>query len=216
MYQQKLQNKDANLGNARSNLRAALMLCERLHLVGRPYDEASFAQLSDTEKGITLEAMDTWSKVISSYVKKGGNVKKSKDLIRYYLMSLGFRAPTEFIDSIQDGDIVEIYDSEGKRIFFNPDLFDYSSYAADEMFSSQWWNLYSKDQDVANTINKFAFNIFIGNITSAINPGIPKHVVSESKSELKYSAEIEIKLLSPIYFGPQIVGAAALERFKLL
>lgn len=199
---------------ARLLLRDALKATGRVYLSYR-FDDHFFS-LSEVEKLSLLDGIRRWSNLMMDFIAHNGNPKNTKDLVRYYLSRLNVSVPPAFIEQIQDGDIVEIYGSDSKRLFFNPELFDYSSYAPDVMFSKQWWNLYDRDTGISAKIQKMAYSTFMGLNKHPFRPGLPVHKVKEIRSQGRYESDVEIKLMSPVNAGDTIVGVAALERFTML
>jgi hypothetical protein len=199
---------------ARLLLRDALKATGRVYLSYR-FDDHFFS-LSENEKLSLLDGIRRWSHLMLEYVAHAGNSKNTKNLVRYYLSRLNVSVPTDFIDQIQDGDIVEIYGSDSKRLFFNPELFDYSSYAPDVMFSKQWWNLYERDVEISEKIQKMAYMTFMGLNKNPFRPDLPVHTVKEIRSQGRYESDVEIKAMSPVNAGDTIIGVAALERFTML
>lgn len=200
--------------NSRERLKYVLKRCHLIAYGSNSKD--SFYDLTDLEKNEKIKAIEDWCELILGYIEEGNNITSTKSLVRYYLHQLGARVADSFLNSITDGDVVEIFDHQSRRLFFNPELFEYSSYSPDEMFSAQWWKLYSRDTDITEKIMKNALHIYQEQVTEPFIPNIPKHIVSETSSVNKYQSEVELKLLAPVYLGSKLMGAVALERLKLL
>ncbi|MEK2687604.1 hypothetical protein [Bdellovibrio sp. GT3] len=199
---------------ARLLLREALKATGRVYLSSR-FDDHFFT-LSNKEQLDLLQDLERWSKLILEFVASGGNHKKTKDIFRYYLSRLNFSAPESFINQIQDGDVVEIFGSDNRRLFANPELFDFSSYAPDVMFSGQWWNLYERDSVISDKLQEIGYETFMGLNKTTLKPNIPTHTVKEIRSQGRYVSEVQIRAVAPITIGTTVVAVAALETFRLL
>ncbi|UYL08202.1 hypothetical protein B9G69_014210 [Bdellovibrio sp. SKB1291214] len=199
---------------ARAILREALKATGRVYLSHREDDH--FFQLPHQAQQVVVDGILNWSNTILEFVAQGGDHKNTKNLVRYYLSRMSLIAPLGFIDEIQNGDIVEIYGDDSKRLFFNPELFDYSSYAPDVMFSQQWWDLYHRDGAVSLKIHEYAIDMFVGRITAPFKPDLPICDVKETKSKGLYTSRIEMKCMSPVKVGEKVVGVACLEKLTLL
>ena len=175
-----------------------------------------FSTLTPAQQQVSLKEINSWCEVVEEYLSIGGQPAKTKDLSRYYFAKLGFHIDRSFLETIQDGDIVEVYGMDLKRLFFNPELFDYSSYAPDEMFTSSMWELYRRDVKITESVGAFAHQLLSGAVSIPTDPLIPKHIVSEIASERRYSSEVDIKLCTPVYLGRARVGFAVRERFRLV
>jgi hypothetical protein len=200
--------------SARALLREALKATGRVYLSQREDDY--FFQIPVEAQQVVLEGIVNWSNTVLEFVAQGGNHRNTKNLVRYYLSRMSLVAPIGFLDEIQDGEIVEIYGDDSKRLFFNPELFDYSSYSPDVMFSNQWWDLYQRDSAVSLKIHEYAMEIFVGRITNPFKPDLPICEVKETKSLGRYTSQIEMKCMSPVKVGDRVVGIACLEKLKLL
>ncbi|WP_413557283.1 hypothetical protein [Bdellovibrio sp. HCB209] len=205
---------DEQYKNARALLREALKATGRVYLSHRTDDH--FYQLSDQEQLDVIKGIGNWANTVLEFVASGGDHRNTKNLVRYYLARMSLLTPMGFIDNIVDGDIVEIYGDDAKRLFFNPELFDYSSYAPDVMFSNQWWNLYQRDGDISQKIHDYCIDIFVGRKADPFVPDLPVCEVTEIKSRGRYTSSMMMKSMSPVKVGDKVVGVACLERLKLL
>ena len=199
-------------------LRSALRSTGRIYLDSSA-EEVALHSLSVESQNQTEKEVADWCAVIEGFVSEIGTEKplnKTRSLFKYYFDRMGLSVAQEFTNSIMDGDVVEVFGTDGRRLFFNPELFDYSSYPPDVMFSAPFWRLYRRDAAITELIQMHAMKVFTGQITTPFKPDIPVHVVTETESLHRYSSEVEIKLFAPIYLGRGIVGGAALEKFRLL
>lgn len=160
--------------------------------------------------------INQWCTVMEKFLRDGGNPTHTKDLFRYYLSLMGLNMDSSFLGTIVDGDVVEIFRGDATRMFFNPELFDFSSYTPEEMFTIPCPDLYHRDSAISELIYVQGYGILNGDVTTPMDPRVPIHVVSETLSERRYSCEIDLKLLAPVRLGHAVVAVAALERFKLL
>jgi hypothetical protein len=200
---------------ARENMRNALKGCGKLYLSTRP-DQGAFADATESEKHFQIRSINNWADIVSSFVMAGGQPENTKDLIRYYFSRVGLRTPLEFTDQIMSSDVVEIYDCSGKRLFFSPHLFDYSSYSPEQLFSEKFWVLYSRDESITNKIIDYTIGVAKGELKKPFDPDFGKHVVSETRSESRFSVEMHFKKFSPVFYGENVAGIACCSALRLL
>lgn len=198
--------------NALFRLRETLKDCGRIYLSPTQLPEIT----SHYQESRAIADINQWCTIMEGFIREGGRPARTKDLFRYYLSLLGLNMDSSFLDAIVDGDVVEILRPDATRMFFNPELFDYSSYTPEEMFSIPALELYYRDPSISEQIYAQAYSLLDGEIKGPMDPKVPSHVVSETRSERRYSCEIDLKLLAPVRLGRGVVAVAALERFKLL
>lgn len=215
VLKKKSQDFDKAYNESRDLITQALSTCGQIYF--RSDKRLNhFQALPPEEKAEVIQCMNEWAQTIIKYTAEGNYTSSTVDLVRYYSSRLHLILPRDFLEQIRDGDIVEIYKCNSKRIFFTPELFTYSSYNPDEMFSSTWWQLYTRDKDIDAEILRQATAVYSGLKTAPFYPNIPPHVVREINSELLYQAEMEFKSFSPVFLGKKIFGIASLARLRLL
>lgn len=209
-------SSDKEYQEAWSRLKSVLKSTGRIYLNPPQKQEAALSATEANERDLGVKEIHNWCSLIEEFVAQGLDTAKTKNLFRYYFDKLGLYIDPSFTELIRDGDIVEIYSMDFKRLFFNPELFDYSSYAPDEMFSAPFWKLYHREEAITLKIQELVRLFILGEKKAPFVPNIPKHLVTEIKSEKQYSCEVDIKVLAPVYLGRALVGAAAIERLKLV
>lgn len=163
-----------------------------------------------------IQDINHWCTVMEGFIREGGRPARTKDLFRYYLSLMGLHIDASFIDAIVDGDVVEILQTDATRMFFNPELFDFSSYTPEEMFTIPCPQLYRRDESISQQLYLEGYKMVRGEQTAPFHPDVPPHVVTETLSERKYSCEIDIRMMAPVKQGHNVVAVAALEKFRLL
>jgi hypothetical protein len=193
-------------------LRETLKLCGKIYLnpIRIPTLESVAQQNQATED------INQWCTVMEGFIREGGKPARTKDLFRYYLSLLGLNVDKSFVETIVDGDVVEILRTDATRMFFTPELFDYSSYTPEEMFTIPCPQLYRRDEAISQQLYLHGYRMVTGETKEPFRPELPPHVVTETLSERKYSSEIDLKLLAPVRLGHGVVAVAALEKFRLL
>lgn len=198
--------------DVREQLRQALKTTGRMYFPA----QALIDTFADEDLAEVHRSIAQWSMFVNTYYEENKGSSSTKGLFRYYMYELGLTAPNDFTEGILDGDIIEVYKATGTRIFFNPELFDYSSYNPEDMFSTKWWHLYGREQHITDQLMQISRSVFSLEHKTPFNPKIPKHVVWELQSSKQYASEIELKSVSPIYMGGSVVAVAVREKFKLL
>jgi hypothetical protein len=111
---------------------------------------------------------------------------------------IGLFPPSDLMDQIDMSTYLEIRDKNGLQIFGNFNFLSILSYSVEDLFWYPWDNLFSRDQQIVEMIQKE----FIQTVTTArhpFKPNVPKHICEELHSERKHKAFVEMTMFSPLF-----------------
>ena len=130
-----------------------------------------------------------------------GNPKVSnKDMTKNILSFLKFTAPEDFLNSITEKDIVEIYDNEGIQVFRNLKFYETTTYSLSDLLTHEWHELYYRSSKITEKLMGFAKQIFenpSNEIVYEMND-VPVHLIKEIKASPIQLCEIRFKKIAPV------------------
>ncbi len=99
---------------------------------------------------------------------------------------------------IKEDDIIEIYNNESRQLYRNFRYFDFCSYSIEELYSLEWWNLFSRDANITSQLIEESQKIFSNTVDTHIFSEIREHMVTELASVDKLANSYRVRLFSPL------------------
>ncbi|MCB0378101.1 MAG: hypothetical protein KDD33_06385 [Bdellovibrionales bacterium] len=151
-----------------------------------------FSSLSREEKESILSKINFLVKVYSSSISQ---IYSNQALVWRALKKLKMQIPNEIMGSIDDDDIVEIYDTQFIQQFCNLRFFEICSYSIEQLTCLPWtqlWERRPKDIEdlfeIAAVLSEEQKPIFLSN----------RHKVKEMSSPFQYEIDYELKAAAPV------------------
>jgi hypothetical protein len=104
---------------------------------------------------------------------------------------------SRFLETIEQGDIIEIYNSEGIQIYRNFEFFDKCSYSLLDLLSHEWNVLYERSQTMTDAILSRVYQV-IQNSTGTEGFGIEDHTLREKFHPTGKIFRMRLKYISPL------------------
>lgn len=182
-------------------------LCEKISFIAnqldvkvRPYSDISkveFEQCSPADCLRVHEVLKQYFTLLHKVFHEN-KIKTSKDLFCYVLKELDLQVSDSFIKSIDEKDVIEIYNLEGMQVFRNFQMFKLSNYTLLEMVCMHWFDLFERDQDITDEIALRAREV-LANIDSESQSWlIGDHLLKEKKSDQKDIYVIQMGNIAPV------------------
>jgi hypothetical protein len=124
--------------------------------------------------------------------------KSNTHLVNYILRRLGLKCDENFIKSLKDGDIVEIYSTDNKQLFANFEFFSLSNYSLLDMVSHTWDDLFERNADITKNLGGIIYNAMM-NASQSQSYAVKPHVVREKLSNERQSFVIHMGELAPCF-----------------
>lgn len=175
-----------------------------------------FSQLTTQQKEVAIEKLSFYHDLCHDHVVEDCSLRDSKRFTWRALVKLGLSPTADFLEALEDGDIVEIYDAQQVQVFRNLDFFDFCSYTLEELFTLEWWRLFKRDEDISKKILDVASEIYQKKHPIGITDPVPEHLVIEELSKEKTKLEFFIKQLSPLYQKHQVAALICVERASFI
>lgn len=153
-------------------------------------------------------------KLMSEIKELGVDLEDSKTTLRMFLEKTGFCVDKGIIEKIDDDDFIEIYDPFKVQIFRTFNIYKYSTYSWDELFTKRVDELYERPEFYNKILFKACDNLCLRKMKFIENV-CPSHFVSEKK---EYGAKVYIsyKFMAPVYdveLG-NIIGVIVCEKLN--
>lgn len=175
-----------------------------------------FKQLTESEKHVALEKLNFYYELCLEHVVENCSLRDSKRFTWRALVKLGLSPNSDLLERLEDGDIVEIYDSQQVQLFRNLEFFDFCSYTLEELFCLEWWRLFKRDEAISNTILRLVNEIYQRKHPNGVSDPFPPHLVVESLSRDKFNVDFYMKQISPLYRKRRVEGLICIERAALV
>lgn len=144
----------------------------------------------------------------------GVDLEDSKTTLEMFLEKTGFCLDKGILEKIDKDDFVEIYDPFKIQIFRTFNIYKYSTYSWDELFSKRVDELYERP-DFYNRILFKACDNLCQRKSKFIENVCPSHFVNEKK-EFGSKVYISYKFMAPVYDTElgNIVGVIVCEKLS--
>jgi len=140
------------------------------------------------------------------------------EFFRLSMKGMGITFPSDFLDHITSGDVIEGYDFDRKQVFRNMAFMQNSGYSLIEMLANEWPALFDRSKMVTDQMIAYCDDI-LWKANKTIPFNIPVHYVRERESSERLLWEISFRYLSPLFSGPDkpfgILGTFRLKPVEL-
>lgn len=126
--------------------------------------------------------------------------------------------PSDFMDRIAEGNVVELYSSDGIQLFSNFRFFDLCSYTLEELASRDWLTLWKRDPDSLAQMQSIVAHVLSSETESTVTLSGVVHTIEESNSPLKLTVDYELLAMCPLWDRKSKVkiGFAVVESGNIL
>ncbi len=174
-----------------------------------------FEQLRPQEKTAAIESLRFFHDLCRDQVDEGQPLRDSKKFTWRALVKLGLSPQSDFLDRIESGDIVELYNDEQIQVFRNLEFFDICSYTIEELFCIEWWRLFRRDEDILKSIVLLVGELFQKKYPTGVSGPLPRHLVVECISRDKFKMDFYMKYIGPLYKNKKVSALICIEQAAL-
>lgn len=157
-----------------------------------------FGRLSVDKQMDIIKNLKFYLELCEEQMAEGQSLRDNLSFTWKALGKLGLTPKSDLFSLVKDDDILEIYNSESRQLYRNLRYYDFCSYSIEELYSLEWWNLFSRDGDITLKLFEESHKIFNGEVDTHIFSETREHVVSELNSVDRLSNKYRAKLLSPL------------------
>ncbi len=126
-----------------------------------------------------------------------------REFFKLSMHSLGLSYPSDFLDKIGPGELIEGYDMNRFQIFRNMRFMEMINYSLVEVLTYEWPYLYDRASAITDKMIGYCDEIlWVCNKTIPFD--IPTHQIRESRSRQQQYFEISFSQLAPLFSGPNM------------
>lgn len=153
-----------------------------------------------------------YRQLMASMIESEMDLENSITTFKYFLEQSNFCVDKGIVEKIDKDDFVEVYDKLAVQIFRSFNIYKYSTFTDEELFSKRVDQLYDRPEFYNKMLMKAAFGLFQRKSKLAEN-FCPTHEVVEKK-EFGARVKIGYKFMAPIYDSDsgEIVGVVLCEQ----
>lgn len=171
-----------------------------------------FSALSLERKTTALASLQNYYELCAEHVKENQSLRDSKKFTWRALGKMALAPVSDLLDSITEGDVVEIYNLDHVQVFRNLEFFDFCSYTIEELYCLEWWRLFHREEKLVKEILRLLDSFHTRKNPQGLWNALPAHVVSESLSTSKYKVEVLLTYLGPLYSNRQVQSVICIEK----
>lgn len=161
-----------------------------------------------TQKSLNTELIITMKEGMSDFLKFLHLAKEmdldywdNKEYLRLYTKHLGMRCSEDYIDSLDNGDIVEGYNPSRIQMLRNLPYMEITNYSLLDIITHEWPELYHR----TNSITKLILDAVNESCVSGLptfHVNIPRHYIREALAHPPQTCEVNFKYCAPLFEGP--------------
>jgi hypothetical protein len=166
-----------------------------------PYTDKSLAKLATLEApkvARLYDAFSTYYEVLHSTHTEGSPIINSKRTLWKIFKRLGYRPCSDLMESIHEGDVIEIYASDWVQTYRNMEFLNLCSYDLASLFTHEFHELFERPDFVNKYIFDLLYGVFSGKIQETTKIGFEPHILKEMHSAEGLSFYIEPGIISPL------------------
>ncbi|MBX3022320.1 MAG: hypothetical protein KF799_11660 [Bdellovibrionales bacterium] len=173
-----------------------------LSLLRAPH--SAYLHLSKSNPSVTATATKNLSELTESLLTCAAEDKNPWDDAEFFRISMrrmGLSYPPDFLDHVQQGDLIEGYDMNRIQIFRNMTFMQKSGYSLIEIMCYDWPTLFDRSSAITNKMLSYCDEI-LWQANRTIPFEIPHHFQRERQSGERLMWEVQFRHLAPLFSGP--------------
>ncbi len=157
----------------------------------------------------------SYCEVVAEIIEKEIDLNNNKDILRYFLFKRGLSLSEEFYMTLEDADVVEIYDLEFTQVFRNFKVLELTDYDLLEIETRPWMELFGRHESVTAQLVEASIKIL------KPTPGVHKlkvdsHIMQELLTKKRKLFQIQHRFAAPIYYHENCVGLICTQSADLV
>lgn len=177
------------------------LLLQRESLTVKPYGDGGpvhFSALPDPLQEHVLQSFEKYVGVCVETIAGGWSLRDDAQVLWRMFKSLRVHPCNELMASIEQGDVIEIYDTNYTQVFRNIAFFSICSYTLDELLARPFYELFRRDESVTAQLIQVGTEMFGGRLSGVHQWTVGQHTLNEVGSPALYEMEMQEKIASPL------------------
>jgi len=131
----------------------------------------------------------------------GSSLNDERQFLWQMFRQMGVHPSSDLMTRIArtEDEVVEIYDANFVQVFRNLRFFKQCSYSLDELLSLPFWQLFSRESSVTESILSVATEFFSGKRYETHQWHLGRHTIEEISAPMRYLSVVEQQLVAPLY-----------------
>jgi hypothetical protein len=165
-----------------------------------------FESLSHHRQTSLLGRLDLDVAILREARHEGDDLNETKRMLWRFLQKMKLSPCSDIFDSIQDGDVVELYSPEQVHLWQNMAFFDWCSVSLERIYTDTWYDATIRDPQHQSKLIECATQMFSSDKPQSIRPLETWHTIEEVDSELLLKFDLHVKVMSPVFQNRKVAG----------
>jgi hypothetical protein len=185
-----------------------------------PYSERTwkkFGTLSPLVQKNIAEKFITYHQLCESAAAEGIALSDDRALVWHALLALQFRPPSNLMNHIELGDVVEIYNSDQIQVFRNLRFFEFSGYTIGDIFVNTWQDLYIRSESDITATTKHIVQAYETRelVLLETQNQLPQKL-EETFSNEGHVFGLKFKVFAPVFNSKEVCGFLCTSEVELV
>lgn len=157
-----------------------------------------FMALDTSHQQQTLENFRRYVEVCQEVVAQGIGLRDDKMLAWRMFQKMKVHPPSDLMQEIRQGEVIEIYNSDFVQTFRNMRFFEICSYPLDELLCRPFWELVYREESITQMIVHQASRLLSGTVSGLFQFDIPEHSIFEIESPGRNVMVVKQRIGAPL------------------
>ena len=148
--------------------------------------------------------------VASEVLEHGGALRDDQIFLWRFLRRLRFHPPSNLMDAMAEGEIIEVHDRNLVQIFRNLRFFELCSYTLDDLLCRPFFELLERDNKITEYLLEQVDALFKSAPRTIQHMAVDEHTVVEKESSHRLVLRVRQRLMAPLRgtVGGEVVAIA--------
>jgi len=170
-----------------------------------------WALLDPEKQNLSFQKLKILNQELIDIFRSRVDYRKTSDHLDWFLGKYSLEVDQEFKNTIDNDDIIEVYNSSFEQTFRNFRLLEVSDYDILELNTYDWPELFQRSERVNGLLFDLANRTLNGDLGfSEIEA--PSHLMKETLSSSQKTVKVKHRFGCPVYFEGEVAGFACSQK----